>query len=120
MKMKNAVVSTIVGSIVALTLTGCVATWTPGAVVVSGPPPVMVEAPVVEVAPIGVGVAIVPEEYTWDGYEYVGIYGGQYVYLGPGGVWGVCEPWRLERFHGWERGHGDWRGHAFHGGRGRR
>jgi len=121
MKTKNAVVVSIVGAIVALTLTGCVATWTPGGVVVSGPPPLVIEPPIVEVSPVGVAVGV-PDEYTWDGYEYVGIVGGQYVYLGPVGVWGVCEPWRLDRFHGWERGHSDWRSHAFHGrgGHGRR
>ena len=56
----------------------------------------------------------VPEDYTWDGYEYVGFVGGEYYYLGPRHVWIVCEPYRLERFHGWEREHGDWRTHAIH------
>ena len=50
--------------------------------------------------------------YVWDGYEYVGG-GGQYMYWGPGGVWLACDPFRLERFHGWERGHPDWRQSAF-------
>jgi len=73
----------------------------PGVVIMSPPPPVVVETPV-----------IVPETYVWDGYEYVGFVGGQYVYLGPTHVWLVAEPFRLERFHGWERGHPDWRMHA--------
>lgn len=72
------------------------------------PAPVMVApAPEVVVAP-----AMVPEAYVWDGYEYVGVVGNQYYYLGPGNVWLVAEPFRLERFHGWERGHADWRTHA--------
>ena len=65
------------------------------------PPPVMVPAPV-----------MVPEYYVWDGFEWVGVVGGQHYYLGPGNVWLVCEPFRLERFRGWERGHADWREHA--------
>jgi hypothetical protein len=55
---------------------------------------------------------MVPDSYAWDGYEYVGFVGDQYYYLGPGNVWLFCEPFRLERFHGWERGHADWRDHA--------
>jgi len=68
---------------------------------------VAVEAP----APV-VTVGVYPDYYVWDGYEYVGIVGGQYYYLGPGHVWLRCEPWRLGRFHGWERYHADWRAHA--------
>lgn len=74
--------------------------------------PVVVAAPapvVVEPQPV---VVEVPDDYIWDGYEYVGVVGGVYFYLGPGNVWLRCEPWRLERFHGWERGHADWRQHA--------
>lgn len=70
---------------------------------------VAVEAP----APV-VTVGVYPDYYAWDGYEYVGFVGSQYYYLGPGHVWIVCEPWRLERFHGWERYHADWRDHAIH------
>jgi hypothetical protein len=55
---------------------------------------------------------MVPDSYAWDGYEYVGLVGDQYFYLGPGDVWLVCDPFRLDRFHGWERGHPDWRAHA--------
>jgi hypothetical protein len=55
---------------------------------------------------------MVPDTYAWDGDEFVGVVGDQYFYLGPGDVWLVCEPFRLERFHGWERGHADWREHA--------
>ncbi len=97
----------LIGSVAALTLAGCVATWTPPSLVVSAPPPPVVA---VEVAPAP--VVFVPETYVWDGFEFVGVVGADYVYLGPGGVWGRCEPWRLNRFHGWERGHADWRGHA--------
>jgi hypothetical protein len=71
------------------------------------PPPPMTVAP-----PPLAGPVLVPDDYVWDGFEYVGLVGGQYYYLGPGNVWLVCEPFRLERFHGWERGHPDWRAHA--------
>jgi hypothetical protein len=75
--------------------------------VVAAPPPVVVE-PAPEVT-VDVGV---PDDYAWDGYEYVGLVGGVYFYLGPGNVWLRCEPWRLDRFHGWERDHPDWHAHA--------
>jgi hypothetical protein len=55
---------------------------------------------------------MVPETYVWDGVEFVGLVGDQYFYLGPGNVWLVAEPFRLERFHGWERDHADWRERA--------
>lgn len=55
---------------------------------------------------------MVPDSYAWDGYEYIGLVGGQYFYLGLGNVWLVAEPFRLERFHGWERDHPDWQNHA--------
>jgi hypothetical protein len=74
-------------------------------------PVVVAPAPVV-VAPAPVEVVMVPDGYVWDGYEYVGLVGDQYFYLGPGDVWLVCDPFRLDRFHGWERGHPDWRAHA--------
>jgi hypothetical protein len=76
--------------------------------------PVEVAAPApVVVAPAPVTVAVgVPDNYVWDGYEYVGLVGDQYYYLGPGNVWLVCDPYRLDRFRGWERGHSDWRSHA--------
>jgi hypothetical protein len=83
------------------------------AVVVATPPP----PPAVVVAPEPV---MVPETYVWDGTEFVGFVGDQPLYLGPGDVWLVCEPFRLERFHGWERFHGDWRGHAIRNDRFRR
>ena len=76
-------------------------------VVVAPQPVVVVAPPPVEVAPM-----MVPDSYAWDGYEYVGLVGDQYYYLGPGNVWLFCEPFRLDRFHGWERGHADWRDHA--------
>jgi len=83
----------LIGSVAVLILNGCIATWTPSSV---APSPFV----------------FVPETYVWDGFEFVGVVGDDYVYLGPGRVWLRCEPWRLNRFHGWERGHGDWRGHA--------
>jgi len=77
--------------------------------VVIAPAPVVVEPSVEVVAP---GPVMVPDDYVWDGYEYVGVVGDQYFYLGPGNVWLFCDPFRLDRFHGWERGHADWRAHA--------
>ena len=81
---------------------GCVVRVRPygGAVVTTPPPPAVT---------VDVGV---PDDYAWDGYEYVGLVGGVYFYLGPGNVWLRCEPWRLDRFHGWERDHPDWHAHA--------
>ncbi len=82
-------------------------------VVVASPPPVVYVSPTpppVYVVPPG--PVMVPDDYVWDGYEYVGVVGGQYCYLGAGNVWLVCEPFRLERFHGWEKDHPDWHAHA--------
>jgi hypothetical protein len=75
--------------------------------VVVAPAPVYAAPPTVVVTS-----AMVPDSYAWDGYEYVGLVGDQYYYLGPGNVWLFCEPFRLERFHGWEGVHPDWRDHA--------
>jgi hypothetical protein len=78
-----------------------------------GPPPVYVGPPPVYVAPPVVDVQIgVPDYYVWDGYENIGLIGGSYFYLGPGNVWLGAEPFRLDRFHGWEGSHPDWRNHA--------
>jgi hypothetical protein len=54
----------------------------------------------------------IPDTYVWDGYEYVGVVGSQYYYLGSGNVWVVCDPGRVARFYDWERAHADWREHA--------
>jgi hypothetical protein len=90
-------------------LAGCVVY--PNGAVVFRPPVVAVAAPA-PVVQVDAGPVYIPEDYAWDGYEYVGLVGDQYYYLGPGNVWLIAEPWRLERFHGWERGHADWRLHA--------
>lgn len=117
--MKTKYASTYVLSLAAgglLLATGCVVepdgrlVFQP--VVIAAPPPVVV-AP----APAPV---YVPDDYVWDGYEYVGLVGDQYYYLGPGSVWLICDPFRLDRFHGWERGHPDWRSHAIRNDRFRR
>jgi len=94
MKMKS---GNIVGLfvVVAALAGGCTVSFAPARVYV--PPPQAV---------VTVGM---PESYVWDGVEYVGVVGDQYMYLGPGGVWLVCDPVRLGRFHGWEGGHPDWR-----------
>jgi hypothetical protein len=76
-------------------------------------PIVVAPAPVyVQPAPVVEEQVMVPDTYFWDGYENVGIINGQYFYLGAGDVWLVAEPFRLERFHGWERDHPDWRDHG--------
>jgi hypothetical protein len=88
-------------------------------IIVAEPRPVYVQpAPVVEVA--SPEVVMVPDTYVWDGYENVGIVDGQYFYLGVGNVWLVADPFRLDRFHGWERGHPDWQEHAIRNDRFRR
>ncbi len=75
--------------------------------------PVLTVAPVVVAGPaVAVEPVMVPDSYTWDGVEYVGLVGDQYFYLGPGNVWLVAGPDRIAFFHGWERGHPDWRSHA--------
>jgi hypothetical protein len=85
-------------------LSGFIAALAAGCSVSVGPPAVY--AP----PPPAVGVTIgVPDSYVWDGVEFVGVVGGQYMYLGPGGNWLVCDRFRLDRFRGWERGHPDWR-----------
>jgi hypothetical protein len=67
----------------------------------------------VEAPPAAVTVQVgVPDDYVWDGYEYVGFVGDQYYYLGPGNVWIVCDPVRLARFHNYVRVHPDWHVHA--------
>jgi len=75
-------------------------------VVEPAPPPAVVAAP----APMA--VTYVPDYYVWDGYEYVGVCGGQYVYW-TGGAWLVCDPFIVARFHGWERFHPGWRAGAY-------
>ena len=62
--------------------------------------------------PVVVAPVMVPDTYAWDGVEYVGLVGNQYFYLGPGDVWLVAGPDRVERFHGWQGGHPDWQSHA--------
>jgi hypothetical protein len=71
------------------------------------PPPPVVVAP----AP-AVTVEAVPDDYVWDGYEYVGVVGTQYYYLGPDKVWLVMDAPRVVRWHDWEAHHADWRAHA--------
>jgi hypothetical protein len=81
---------------------------------VIAPAPVYMAPQPVYVAPQPVVVepVMVPDSYVMVDGEYMGIVGDQYFYLGVGGVWLVCDSVRLERFHGWERDHPDWREHA--------
>jgi hypothetical protein len=94
MKKKNRRIACLFGLTAALAA-GCTVSFEPARVYV--PPPQAV---------VTVGM---PDSYVWDGVEYVGVVGDQYMYLGPEGVWLVCDPVRLGRFHGWEGGHPDWR-----------
>jgi hypothetical protein len=100
---------------------GCVVTDSNGRqyvtipeIVVNAPPPVYVGQPNVYVQP-GPAVTVdvgVPDTYiAVDGIFY-GCIGNQYYYLGPSGVWVVCDSFHLGRFHEWERVHPDWRSHA--------
>ena len=82
---------------------------------------VYVGLPVVTVAPaVVVEPVMVPDTYVWDGQEQIGFIGGRYYYLGAGDVWLVAGTDRLGYFHGWERGHPDWRNHAVRNDRYRR
>ena len=89
--MKNKIIYVVCG-VAALALT-------PGCVVEGPPPPEAV-------------VTVYPDDYVWDGYEYVGLVGDQYYYLGPGNVWIVCDQARLAHFHDYVRVHPDWRAHV--------
>ena len=114
MKMKYLSLSALplVASALAL-MSGC--TIEPGRVIVRGPeivaPPPVVVAPVPPPPPPAPVVVEVPDYYVWDGIEYVGFVGDTCFYLGPSNVWLVCEPFRVARFHDWERFHADWRVH---------
>lgn len=79
-------------------------------------PPVTVQVPAPAVT-VDVGV---PDAYAWDGYEYVGVIGTQYYYLGAGDVWLPLDEDRLTRWQGWAKAHGDWRDHAIRNERYRR
>ena len=109
MKIRTLVVSSVA---IALLSAGCVTRVEPPPPVVAQPPP----PPMAQVPPSA--VVYTPEYYTWDGYEWVGVYGNQYVYWN-GGAWIVCDAVILGRFHGWERSHPRWRGgaHYYRGGR---
>jgi hypothetical protein len=95
----NKIVPGLCGLTVLTLISGCVVRPYGGVVVETPPPP-------------AVTVEVAPDYYVWDGFEYVGIVGGRYYYLGPRNVWIVCEPFRLARFHDWERVHPDWHNHA--------
>lgn len=106
----------VVGCLFAVTLilSGCYTPPPPPppAVAVQAPPP-----PVAAPVPPPTGYAsYAPDYYVWDGNEYVGVIGDQYVYYS-GGVWVTAPSVIVGRFHGWERYHPDWRRHAYRRGR---
>jgi hypothetical protein len=126
MKSCNAglIAATVSASVLMTLLTGCavqVRPYGPGVYVRPVPPPP--PAYVVEAAPAGTpppapptvapapAYDYAPDSYVWDGYEYVGVWGDQYVYWG-GGDWLICDPIRLGRFHGWEARNPGWRSRA--------
>jgi hypothetical protein len=76
---------------------------------IGAPPPVAVQA---SVPPPVVTMEAVPDTYVWDGYEYVGVVGTQYYYLGTDHVWLTLDAPHMARFHDWQRDHADWRTHA--------
>ena len=73
------------------------------------PPAVTVQVPAPAPPMVQIGV---PDSYVWDGYEYVGVVGDQFYYLGPNRVWLTLDPMRLDRWRHWEIRHADWRDHA--------
>ena len=88
------------GLVTVTSLSGPVANRQPPA------PAVMVQVP----APVI--TAAVPDAYVWDGFEFVGVVGTEYFYLGAGGYWLPCDSMQQARFHDWEKAHADWRTHA--------
>lgn len=76
------------------------------------PPTVVITAPALVPPPVTVVVA--PDDYVWDGTEYVGVVGGQYYYLGPGSTWVVMDPVRLHRYQLYVHDHPDWHSHMIH------
>jgi len=85
-----------------------------GPTIVVSPPTIVVNPAPAPPPAVVVAPEPVPDYYAWDGYEYVGVVGDQYYYLGPGNVWIVCDPVRLHRFQSWQVVHADWRAHAIH------
>lgn len=64
-------------------------------------------------APNGVAVVgFVPDYCFWDGFEYVGWYGGAYYYWGPNHVWVECDPVQVQHVNVWVNAHPDWRTHV--------
>jgi len=81
----------------------------------TAPPAVAVQtSPAVPAPPVPPSTAYVqyaPDYYVWDGAEYVGVSGGNYVYW-TGGSWLLAPPIIIGHFNGWQRYHPDWRRHA--------
>lgn len=100
--IKKIVVATVISSLATLKLMSGPAVGITVQVPVPVPPP-----------PPSITVTVgVPDAYVWDGYEYVGVVGTQYFYLGAGDYWLPCDAVRLGHFHEWERAHADWRAHT--------
>jgi hypothetical protein len=49
-----------------------------------------------------------PPYYFWDGYEYAAWFGDGYYWWGPGGVWIICDPVRVQRVTVWVNAHPEW------------
>lgn len=111
--MKKIVLGAVFVVATLLVCSGCY-TPPPAVAVQTTSAPLAVEVPSVPaptVPPPTGYVQYAPDYYTWDGAEYVGISGGNYVYW-TGGTWVIAPPITVGRFHGWEVYHPDWRRHA--------
>jgi hypothetical protein len=98
-KLKSGRMKTTSKVALALMASGAVITGLTGGCADKEPPP-----PPPHVAVIG----FVPDYCFWDGYEYVGWYGDQYYYWGPGRVWLICDPVRVQRVTVFINAHPDW------------
>jgi hypothetical protein len=52
--------------------------------------------------------AAVPQNYVWDGFEFVGRVGGKYYYLGPDNTWVLLDGIRRQRYQQWQRSNPTW------------
>ncbi|HEX3628621.1 MAG TPA: hypothetical protein VH280_24695 [Verrucomicrobiae bacterium] len=83
----------------------CALAWSSQATVIFHPPRTVVTQPPVIMAPV-------PDFYVWDGNQFVGVVGNQYVFLGPGNVWMPMDPTRMRHFNSWATSHPNWRRQA--------
>ena len=58
--------------------------------------------------PVNTGV---PDNYVWDGKEFVGVIADQYYFLNTGNIWLAMDSDHMTRFNDWAKEHRDWREH---------